>query len=79
MTGQSIEIFEIRPTWRGAAGEITEHGVAKATYVQARDLWKVYWLRADLKWHPYPPTPQVGSVGKFLALVQEDAHHCFFG
>lgn len=79
LTGQSIEIFEVRPTWRGASGETTEHGVAKATYVRGCDLWEIYWLRADLKWHSYPSAPQVGSVAKFLALVQEDKHNCFFG
>jgi len=56
-----------------------EHAVAKATYNKARALWKVFWQRADLKWHAYPPAPHVGSVEKFLALVAEDKHACFFG
>jgi hypothetical protein len=28
ITGQSVEIFEIRPAWRGAPGETMEHAVA---------------------------------------------------
>nr|CEN54961.1 putative integron gene cassette protein [uncultured bacterium] len=79
ISGQSVEIFEIRPRWRGAPGEITEHPVAKATYIKTQELWRIYWIRADLKWHGYPPTPQVGSIDKFLALVAEDKHACFFG
>jgi hypothetical protein len=79
LSGQSVEIFEVRPRWRGAPGEIMEHSVAKATYVRARDLWRVYWQRADLKWHSYEPMAEVGSIEKLLALVGEDKHACFFG
>lgn len=77
--GQSVEIFEVRPRWKGAPGETTENPVAKATYVRTQELWRVFWMRADLKWHGYPPAPQVGSIEKFLALVGEDKHACFFG
>ena len=76
---QSVEIFEVRPRWRGAPGETMEQAVAKATYIKARDLWRVYWQRADLKWHNYEPVPEVGSIEKFLTLVGEDKHACFFG
>ena len=79
ISGQSIEIFEIRPRWRGEPGETTEHPVAKTTYVRAQDCWKIYWQRADLKWHIYPEAPRVRSVERFLALVAEDKHACFFG
>jgi hypothetical protein len=79
LKGQSVEIFEVRPRWRGAPGETMEQPVAKATYVRARDLWRVYWQRADLKWHSYEPIPQVDSIEKFLALVGKDEHACFFG
>ena len=47
---QSVEIFEMRPAWRRPE-EILEHSVAKATFVRTRGVWKVFWLRADLKWH----------------------------
>ena len=77
--GQSVEIFEVRPRWRGAPGETMESPAAKATYVKTTELWRVYWMRADLKWHAYPPMPQVGTIEKFLALVAEDKHACFFG
>jgi len=76
---QSVEIFEIRPRFKGAPGEIIEESVAKATFVKARGHWKAFWQRADLKWHPYPPAPIVGSIEEFLALVAEDKHACFFG
>lgn len=76
--GQSLELYEVRPAWR-RPGETVEQGVAKATYVRSRDVWKVYWPRADLKWHRYDPAPEVESVEEFLTLVDEDRHACFFG
>jgi hypothetical protein len=79
INGQSVEIYEVRPRWRGAPGETMEHPVAKATYNNSRALWKIYWQRADLKWHTYTPAPSVGSIQKFVELVGEDKHACFFG
>ena len=79
LSGQSVELFEIRPVWRGAPGEMMEHGIAKVTYVRTRARWRVFWLRQDLKWHSYEPVPEVTTIEKFVALVQEDAYACFFG
>ena len=79
ITGQSVEIFEIRPAWRGPINEKHESPVAKATYVRSRGVWRVFWQRRNLKWHSYDPTPEVKSVEEFASLVGEDAHACFFG
>ena len=79
ISGQSVEIFEIRPRWRGPPDEKHESPVAKATYVKARGVWRVFWQRRDLKWHSYDPKPEVKSVEEFASLVSEDAHACFFG
>ena len=79
ISGQSVELFEIRPKWQGAPGEMLEHPFAKATFVRSSSTWKVYWRQADLKWHGYEPAPAVESIEAFCALVHEDAHCCFFG
>ncbi len=79
VAGQSVEIFEIRPAWRGPANEKQELAVAKATYVRTRGIWRVFWRRSDLKWHGYEPRPEVKSIDDFAALVADDAHACFFG
>jgi Protein of unknown function (DUF3024) len=79
ISGQSVELFEVRPRWQGEPGEIMESPVAKATYVKARNAWRLYWMRADLKWHAYPPAPRVPSIEAFLDLVGADEHACFFG
>ena len=76
--GQSVIIFEIRPAWH-KPDVILELPFAKATYVIAKDQWKTFWLRSNGNWDPYTPTPVVKSLNEFTALVEEDAHHCFFG
>ncbi len=78
ITDQSVEIFEIRPEWRNPDNTI-EIPVAKSTYVKTDGTWKVFWQRQDMKWHRYPPDPEVASVEEFLALVDRDEHACFFG
>jgi hypothetical protein len=77
--GQSVEIFEIRPVWRGKPGEKHEGSVAKATYVRTNDRWRVFWMRRDLKWHRYEPASEVKTIEDFLAVVDKDAYACFWG
>jgi Protein of unknown function (DUF3024) len=76
--GQSVEIFETRSSFEKPSENI-ETSVAKATFVRYRQIWKVYWMRADLKWHRYDPQATVLSVEEFLAVIDEDKHGCFFG
>lgn len=76
--GQSVEIFEIRPVWRDP-GKKMESPVAKASYVKTSDTWKVFWQRADLKWHRYDLNPEVETLEEFLAIVEKDECACFWG
>lgn len=76
--GQSVEILEIRPQWNDPSA-IHQHSVAKATYVKTQERWKVYWKRADLKWHGYEPAATVATIDDFLAVVDQDAYGCFWG
>ena len=75
---QSVEIFEIRPLWNEPERKI-EEAIAKATYVKARGVWKMFWQRADLRWHRYDPTPEVDSLEEVLTIVGDDEYGCFFG
>jgi hypothetical protein len=58
---------------------ILEHSVAKATYVRTQKVWKIYWQRADLKWHGYEPVAAVKSIEGFFEAVVDDPHACFWG
>ena len=75
---QSVLLFEIRPDWQDSKKKM-ETSIAKATYVKRHNHWKVYWERADLKWHSYEPYPIAKTVSEFLSVVSEDQYACFFG
>ncbi len=76
--GQSVEIFEVRPVWNNPDKQL-DLSVAKATYVKRHNRWKVYWQRADLKWHACEPKPSVATLKQFLHLLDEDQYACFWG
>ncbi|MEW8357038.1 MAG: DUF3024 domain-containing protein [Candidatus Thiodiazotropha sp.] len=78
LEGQSIEIFEIRPLWNNP-NELIEEQIAKATYVKSQKTWKIFWQRADLKWHRYDPDPEVDSIDDYLRIVENDELACFWG
>jgi hypothetical protein len=77
MEHQSVEIFEVRANWRDKSKRV-EHSVAKATYNKSKRNWRVFWKRADLKWHSYEPNPEVKTIENFIALVEKDIHGCFW-
>jgi len=53
--------------------------VAKATFVRSTGSWRIYWQRADLKWHRYDPMPEVAALEEFVKVLGEDEHGCFWG
>jgi hypothetical protein len=75
---QSVVIFEIRPRWDRPELKM-EPNISKATFIKAKNHWKVFWQRSDLKWHSYQPKPEVKSLNEFIKLVEEDKHGCFWG
>ena len=78
LAGQSIELFFNRPSFNDPNHWI-EESIAKVTYVRSSDAWKLYWKRADLKWHAYPPRPKAKTLEQALSIIHEDANCCFFG
>lgn len=78
LSDQSVEILEIRPQWDDES-IIHKRGIAKATYVRSRKLWKLFWKRADMKWHAYEPHPTASNIDEVLTVVGSDDCCCFFG
>lgn len=76
--GQSVILQEIRPIWR-SPGEIQHIDYAKASFVKAKNIWKVYWRRSNSRWQAYEPKPTVKHLADFLKLVDEDKNACFKG
>lgn len=75
---QSVILFEIRPLWDNPI-EFAEYAYAKATFIKNKNVWKIFWLRANLKWDSYKPTPEVSTLKEFLKIVDEDKYCCFKG
>jgi hypothetical protein len=78
ITGHSIELFFLRPAFH-RPGEWIEDAIAKVQYVRSRGVWRIFWKRADGKWHRYPPSPEATSLADALGVIREDTHGCFFG
>jgi len=78
MEDQAIELFFVRPAFM-RPGEFIEEAIAKLRYLRNRDVWKIYWMRADGKWHGYPPDPEAKSLEAALSVIDKDANGCFFG
>jgi hypothetical protein len=75
---QSIILFTVRPQWNDPS-KTSEGMIAKVTYVKSKKTWKLYWQRADLKWHGYEPKPEVKSVEDFIETIEADDYGCFYG
>jgi hypothetical protein len=75
---QSVLIFDIRCRW-DKKDVFFESPIAKTTWVKTKNHWKVFWLRADLKWHVYKPVSTVKTIYYFIELVDQDKHGCFWG
>jgi len=73
---QSIVIFEIRKMFQQEG--MVDIPIAKATFIMKENKWKIYWQRADLKWHLYEPKKEVKTVKAFLKVVDEDEYCCFW-
>jgi hypothetical protein len=56
-----------------------ETPIAKTTWVKTKQVWKIFWMRADLIWYSYTPVPEVKNLSEFTRIVDEDKYHCFRG
>ena len=76
--GQDVTLISVRPAY-GDETRKAEYPFAKARWVGTRKVWRLFWMRADLKWHSYQPLPESPSIGTLLQEVDRDPHCCFFG
>ena len=76
--GKEIEIYEIRPHWK-EKDLILNHSIAKVKYIKTKKRYNVYWMPSDMTWHQYEPNMTVRYISKFLQILENDAHGCFWG
>ena len=73
-----VDIFEIRPKWN-KPGEYMQTPVAKIRYVRTANEWRLFWMRANLKWYSYEPFPSSRDLAEVVNVVDQDELCCFFG
>ena len=78
VNGHEVEVVERRANWRGS-GSPTETPVAKLKFVRSTGEWRLYWMRADQKWHGYKPMPASFDLSDLVDEIDEDPNACFFG
>ena len=78
LDNQTVEVFEIRPQWNSPE-IIHEHSFAKATYSKSEKVWKIYWMRSNLKWQIYEPNEIVRTIEDAFMAIDCDENGVFFG
>ena len=78
INGQEVTLITVRPAYKDPRRK-AEYPFAKARWVGSQKVWKLFWMRADMKWHSYKPLPESPSIATLLAEVDRDPHGCFFG
>ena len=76
--GHDVSMYEERPYWRDPR-EWTSSGIAKFKYIRNQNVWKLYWMRADRKWHLYGAFPESTRLEELVTEVDNDPHGAFFG
>lgn len=73
---QSVYLFTIRPA-PFERYEYRQFDYAKSTYDKKNDCWKIYWMKADLKWHSYSPAPTAKTLSEALKIIEANESGCF--
>ena len=77
-TARTIELFLVRPGFNRPK-QLNEESIAKIQHVRRLEVWRIFWKRADGRWHRYAPRCEVQSLAEALRVIDEDASCCFFG
>ena len=75
---QDVILFEIRPRWNKPDEQI-ELPCAKLKFVRSQNVWKLFWQRANMKWHAYGPLKSSRNLTELIAEIDTDPYGCFFG
>jgi Protein of unknown function (DUF3024) len=78
IAGSAVELFEERQHYLQKDRWIHEP-VARFRFVATRELWQLYCMHRDLKWHSYEPLPAAGTSEILFRAVQEDPTGIFWG
>jgi hypothetical protein len=74
----TVTLVSLRPAYNDKR-RIVEEPIARVRWIGTKMVWRLYWMRADLKWHSYQPMPSARTLRAALAEVHRDPYCCFFG
>lgn len=74
----TLIVFEIVPYFMDNSKKI-ERPVIKAHYIKSQKIWKLYWMRGNMKWVSYEPFPVANDIETIFTVLEEDAYGCFYG
>jgi hypothetical protein len=75
---QDVLIFEVRPVFKDPDKK-SEMPFAKIKFLKSRNLWKLYWQRANGSWLQYESPGESKDISTLVKAIDEDQHGCFFG
>ena len=78
VTRHDVLIYETRPAFHDPRHRI-EHGIAKLRFVRPAGEWRLFWLRASLKWQSYEPFRSSPELAELVTEIERDPNGCFFG
>jgi hypothetical protein len=78
ITDSGVDIYEMRRPYRGRE-KTMEVPIARVKWVKSRLIWRLFWMRADQKWHSYSPMPDAKKLVELFDEIERDLHACFFG
>lgn len=75
---QSIIIYTNRPSFDDESRKVESPNI-KFTYIKKNNVWKIYWLRANMKWVNYEPSPEFKKLENCIKVLDKDSLGCFWG
>lgn len=76
--GHEVLILEIRPRWNNPE-ENSELSVAKLKFNRTKNIWQLYWQRANMKYVKYDGPNDTNDFSKLVSEIETDRYGCFFG
>ncbi len=74
----AVTVYEERPRSNNPR-EWAASGIARFKYNRKQNVWKLYWMRQNLKWYPYGPLPESTRIDRLVVEVDKDPDGAFFG
>jgi hypothetical protein len=78
ITRSEVLISEVRPDFKDES-KMRGIPVARMRWFNSRKVWRLFWMRSNLKWKAYEPYPEASRISTHLRTIDEDYHGCFFG